>query len=116
MITATAADVALDVGTLAGTFWTEAKADGTYGTLATDVLAKLTKFCVAANCAGVTLVGGEPINTKLRAAAAAAGAYTLSIANYLPIITMNAADGLTRYLLEVEIALWPEAKAIYLDY
>ena len=115
-IKGTGADVALDVGTLAGTFWTAAKADATYGAMATEVLARLTAFCVDANCSVVTKVGGNPINDKVRATAAGAGTYTLSISNYLPVITLNAAEGLTDYVLCVEVALVPTIKAMYADF
>lgn len=40
-ITGLSTDVDLDIGSDAGTFWTDAEADSTYGDLATEALAKL---------------------------------------------------------------------------
>jgi hypothetical protein len=53
-------DVALDIGTLGGTFWTAAKADGTYGPIATaayDTIAKIVAEALALDEIGGTIEG-----------------------------------------------------------
>lgn len=101
-ITGLVTDVDLDIGDYAGTFWTDAAADSTYGDVATTALAALQKNDdqVQAVCRIYT----PELADRLQAAAAASTDYTLSIdsTSKLPIYTFAASNGETSYTVFVE--------------
>jgi hypothetical protein len=97
-ITATAADVDLDVGDDSGTFWTEALADSTYGTLATKALASLQRI-VAQSAALVAVDSQQLIDRVQSATAGSNGEFALAVENTRPNITVNAGDGETAWKL-----------------
>lgn len=101
-ITGTTADVDLDIGDYAGTFWAAAIANTTYGDVATTAKAALQKNDdqVQAVCRIYT----PEIADRIQAAAASGTAYTLSIdsTSKLPIYTFDAANGETSYTVFVE--------------
>lgn len=98
-ITATAADVALDLGNDAGTFWTAAIANATYGQLATNASAFLQ--VLDDNVAGLLRVNSPQLIDRIQTAAAGGnGEYAVAIQNQRPNITVNAADGETAWLVE----------------
>lgn len=102
-ITATVNDVALDIGTDAGTFWTAAQANATYGTLATSALAAIKQITGA--CDSLVRVGSEQLLDRLQAAAAAGTSYTLAIADHRPNITFAAGQGETAFTILLEWSL-----------
>lgn len=89
--TAAAADVAYDIGTNGGTFWTAVGATAP-GSNAHAALLAIT-------AAGGTLVsvGGNFAQGYLRGSATGVGVFTQTVSAELPIITFNAGDGPTRW-------------------
>jgi hypothetical protein len=107
-ITGLAADVALDVsGITAGalsTFWTQATADATYGSLASSALEVIRSI----NGLGGPLnqVKAEQLIPRIQVAAAPATTqYILGVTNHLPVLTFAAANGPTTLNLVLEIGL-----------
>ena len=101
-ISALAADVALDLsGLTAGalsTFWTQALADTTYGSLAAQAQAKLA--AIAAAGADLHCVQSEQLIPRLQVASAPTGTqYTLGVTNHLPVLAFAAANGVTALTL-----------------
>jgi hypothetical protein len=102
-VTGLAADVDLDIGDDAGTFWTAAIADATYGDLATSALASLKKILAQGT---VSKVYSPEIDSGFRrAAAAGAGVYAFALQDKRPNWTFNAAEGLTSYTIFIEYYL-----------
>jgi hypothetical protein len=103
-ITGAAADVDLDIGDDAGTFWTAAKADSTYGSLATKALEVLQN--IVANASSLVAVKSEQLIDRIQiAAVSGAGEYSLAVVNTRPNIAFNAADGETSYEIILEYEL-----------
>lgn len=103
-ITATTADVDLDLGDDSGTFWTAAQGNATYGALATKALEVLNKI-VDQSAALVAVKSQQLIDRVQIATVAAAGQYSLAIQDVRPNIAFNAADGETsmKIILEYEL-------------
>lgn len=78
-ITGLNTDVAYDLGTVAGTFWTSAIADAIYGQIATAardfILTALTK-----NVAQVLAIQSQQLVARLQAAAASGTSYVQTVA------------------------------------
>lgn len=104
VITGTANDVALDLDTDAGTFWTAATGDATYGAMATQALAdwKLALNNVKDLLAveALALLKRVPI-----AALTGNGQYVMTVSHTRPNIALNAGDGDTAYTIQVRYAL-----------
>ena len=107
-ITALAADVAVDIsGLVAGslsTFWTQALADTTYGSLAAQAQAKLA----AISNSGVNLhaIKSEQLLSRFQVASAPSGTqYSIGVTNHLPVITFAAANGVTSLNLVLEFGI-----------
>lgn len=98
-ISALAADVDLDIGDYAGTFWTAAVANASTGALAAAVLAILQAH--DDNVAALLAVQSEQLIDRIQAAAAAGTAYVLTVGNKLPIILCDAANGETSWYIVV---------------
>jgi hypothetical protein len=101
-ITGLAADVDLDIGDATGTFWTDAEADSTYGTLATNALAVLTTI-EGQSAALVDVQSAELLDRVQVASLTTTGQYTLAIGDIGPNIEFNAADGEETYKI---ILVW----------
>lgn len=103
-ITALNTDVAYDFSTSAGTFWTSAIADATYGAVATalrtflltNLQAKVDKLI------GVFLLDEQ---ARLQAAAAAGTSYTVSVASHLPNLTFASGSAPTALTLLMRFSL-----------
>lgn len=103
-VTGTVDDVDFDIGTDAGTFWTAALADTTYGALATDALAHLQT--IIANSDGLSSVYCPQIEASgIRAAAASTPAYALGHENSRPNYTFDTGAGLTAYTVHLQYLL-----------
>ena len=103
-ITALAADVDLDIGDDAGTFWTAAQADAVYGALATKVLEILNK--IADNAEALLDVKSPQLLDRVQVAAlSGAGQYTLAIQDARPNVAVNAADGELAWIIVLEWSL-----------
>lgn len=101
-ITGAATDVDLDIGDAAGTFWTAAVADGTYGTLASNALTSLT--AIAGQSAALVAVESEQLIDRVQVASlTTTGQYSLAIDAIGPNIAFNAADGELAYKI---ILVW----------
>ena len=109
-ITGAVTDVALDIGTDAGTFWVAAVADATYGTLATSAKENLLNI-VAVSQALAGLFVPELVG-RLKAAAASTTDYTLSVALKRPIYTFAASNGELLYTVFLEYLLNPSIMPI----
>lgn len=95
-ITGSSADVDLDIGDDAGTFWTAAIANATYGTLATNALAVLQK--IVAQAAALVAVQSQQLLDRIQiATVSGAGQYSLAVVNTRPNLAFNAGDGETAY-------------------
>lgn len=92
-ITGLAADVDLDIGDNAGTFWTAVGATEP-GTTALKALKDIQTKAKA-----FLSVVGTGVNEKVRGTATAAGVYTLAVQNLRPNIAYDAADAPTAYSL-----------------
>lgn len=103
-ITATTADVDLDLGDDAGTFWAAAIANATYGALATKALAVL-QVIVAQSSALVAVKSAQLLDRVQIGTVAGAGEYSLAVVNVRPNIAFNAADGeeAIKIVLEYEL-------------
>lgn len=105
--TGTTADVDFDLGDYSGTFWTDAAADATYGTLATQVLTELQRLDGNYNVTARIYV--PQLQARVQAAAASGTAYALDInsTSLLPEYTFDAANGETAYTVFVDLQLKP---------
>lgn len=110
-ITGTAADVALDLGDASGTFWTDALADATYGSLAAKALESLQRIS-AQSVACVDVQSAQLLDRVQVASLTGAGQYTLATGTIAPDIAFNAADGeLSYYIIltyELNNRVFPE--------
>lgn len=97
-ITGTAADVDLDIGDNSGTFWTDAQADATYGSLATNALQSLQRIVSHAQ-ALVAVMSQQLLDRVQVASLTTTGQYTLAIQNTRPNLAFDAADGETAYYI-----------------
>lgn len=91
-ITATAADVDLDIGDLAGTFWTEAGASA----MGAAVLEKITSLYPRFSTVGTVEIQSPQLLDRIQiGTVAGAGEYSVAInsTTLLPEIAVNAADG-----------------------
>ena len=105
-ITAAGADVDLDFGDVAGTFWTAAIANGTYGTFATTAKTYWTQ--ILANSASVIDMYSfeiEKNKTPAGASAIGAGLVKYNGTALAPEILFNAAEGITALTLTVMLKL-----------
>lgn len=91
-ITATTADVDLDIGDDSGTFWTDCLADSTYGTLAEKAQESLQR--IVAQSAALLGVQSEQLIDRVQVGTVSgAGEFELAVENTRPNIAVNAADG-----------------------
>lgn len=103
-ISGTTADVDLDIGDFAGTFWTAAQANVTYGSLAVGALEVLQK--IVAQASALSAVESQQLIDRVQVAAlSGAGQYTLAVQNLLPNIAFDAADGETSYKIIVDLEM-----------
>lgn len=93
IVNGAAADVAMDFGNPAGTFWTAALADATYGAVAAKCLAALTNF--DKNAAFAIVPGGNFVCYRVRTKTPVdTGDYAISSwTNKIPNFTFAAGDG-----------------------
>lgn len=114
-ITALATDVDLDIGdNTPGTFWTAALADATYGALATTARAKMVEIAAISN--GLVAIKSPQLLDRIQiAAVAAAGQYSVAVDTLGPDIAVNAADGETSWVIQLEYALKDGYEAINAD-
>ena len=99
-ISATTADVDLDIGDDSGTFWTAAAADSTYGALASKALEVLQK--IEDNALAFHRIDSEQLLDRIQAAAASGTAYVLAVQNKRPNLTFDAANGETSWVIDLE--------------
>lgn len=105
-ITAAITDVDLDIGDITGTFWTAAQANATYGTMATQVLADITRLY--AQYAAISDIFTAAVFDRIQVASSPTGTqYSVDIdATYLlPNYTFAASGGETTYTVLVEYLL-----------
>lgn len=103
-ITGTSADVALDLGSASGTFWTAALADATYGTLATKALASLQR--ISANSMYYTAIKSQQLLVRVQVATlTTTGQMLVAAGTIAPNISFNAGDGNTLYYIVLEYEL-----------
>lgn len=105
-VTGDAADVDLDIGDLGGTFWTDAVADASYGSLATGALAMITDYY--AQWAGCGAISSPQLIDRVQVAAlTGAGQYTLVLnaTTNLPEIAFDVADGDTSYVILLDVLM-----------
>ncbi len=109
-------DVDFDLGDYAGTFWTDALADSTYGSLATSVLAQLERL--DGNIQATKSVYTPELADRIQAASTSGTAYTLSLDadSFLPIYTFAASNGELTYTVFVEFLLQPNIQPANLTY
>ena len=93
-ITRGSADVSFDWGNLSGTFWTAAKANGTYGAYATQVAGVLTPALAAIDrLVSVSLIGSTGPLLQVATASAATNFALTNGGTYpvvSPVVTFNA--------------------------
>lgn len=97
-ITGSAADVALDLGNAAGTFWTAALADATYGSLAAKALESLQRISAQA-IACVSVESAQILDRVQVATLTTTGQFKLTTGTIAPDISFNAGDGETAYYI-----------------
>ncbi len=116
--TAAATDIVYDLGTTAGTFWTSAVANTTYGSLATAVRSLLlTRLPGLLPDNALMACEGEPLETFIQVASGAAGLqYTLAITASMPTITFVSASAPTAWVLNLRWNLIDGAEALVGDY
>jgi len=113
-ITAATSDVAMDLGTDAGTFWTAAQANATYGALASQALSVLQK--IQNYVTGLMTVQSPALLNRIKVTSpAAATDYSLTISNQRPNITFDAANGDTSYVITLVWALHDGLEATVSD-
>ncbi len=115
--TAAATDIAYDLGTTGGTFWTSAEADSAYG-----ALASAAKSLLLARLPGLLpdnalmACEGEPLQTFIQVASGASGTqYTLAISSSMPTITYVSASAPTAWVLNLRWNLIDGAEALVAD-
>src|SRR5690606_10361317 len=115
-ISATAADVELDIGDFSGTFWTDALADSTTGSMAAQVLEQLQR--IVDKCSSTVNVFSPQLFAIPVAAAAGAGVMEQSISptTLLPSYEFDAGEGLTAYTVYVELEVLPREQITNLSY
>lgn len=104
-ITGTTADVALDIGTAAGTFWTAAIANTTYGTLASNFLNNVMVPLSSQSTSLVAVKSAQLLDRVQIATPNGAGQYALAVGVLGPNLSFNAADGETAYYIVLEYEL-----------
>jgi hypothetical protein len=110
-ITATAADVALDLGNFTGTFWSAA--DNT--ALGANVLQTVQR--IVAQAQDFLSVKSPQLADRIQiATVAGAGEYSLALQNKLPNIAVNAADGETAWYVVVELELNDGITPVFEEY
>ncbi len=116
-LTAAATDIAYDIGTDGGTFWTSAEAHATYG-----ALASAAKRVILTSIAGILPsnalmeCAGEPLATFIQVASGASGTqYTLAISSSQPTITFVSASAPTAWVLQLRWILKDGYEAIVSD-
>ncbi len=117
-LTAAATDIAYDLGTTGGTFWTSAEANATYGSLATAVKALLLTTLPGLLPAGALIAcESEVLQTFIQVASGASGTqYTLAITDSMPTITFVSASAPTAWVLNLRWNLIDGAEAVVGDY
>ncbi len=114
--TGTSADVDLDIGDAAGTFWTAAIADTTYGALATKALLSLQRVA-AQSVANVAVSSNQLIDRVQVASLTTTGQFTLANDVIGPNIAFNAGDGETAYYIildyELNDRVFPEILSLW---
>jgi hypothetical protein len=115
-VTGLVADVDFDLGDYSGTFWTDAVADATYGTMAAQVLERLQ--ALDANYVSTARIFVPQLADRIQAAAVSGSAYTLSIdsTSLLPIYEFDAGEGETAYTVYVDLLLKPNYLPSNLSY
>lgn len=117
-VTAAASDVDLDLGDVTGTFWTAAQANSTYGTMATQVLAQITRLysqyvsvenIFVPELFGRVQVASSPTGTGQYAA-------TLDSTYLLPNYEFGTTGGSTAYTVFVDYLLDPNILPTNLSY
>jgi hypothetical protein len=110
--TAAATDVAYDIATTGGTFWTAV------GGTAPGNSAKALLFALVGTAYAGKLVGvrGTFAQAYLRGATAASGVYTQSVTGELPIITFDTANGPTSIIIVLDFVLPLGVAPITADY
>jgi hypothetical protein len=96
-----------DLATSGGTFWTAAKANGTYGTIATKALSALQK-CATDSYAFFQAYAGF-IGTRPRAATALLTAYSQSVTSGIPTFAFAATTAPTADSLFIVWIMQPGA-------
>lgn len=95
-------DVDLDIGDAAGTFWTAAQADATYGAMSALVLAKLQAVVAGSSyCSGIRCPELELGAYAKVASAPGANQFSSSIDTYGPDLLMHAGDAPLAYHVHV---------------
>lgn len=117
-LTAAATDIAYDIGTTGGTFWTSAEANATYGALASAVKSLLlTRLPGLLEDNGLIACESEVLQTFLQVASGASGTqYTLAISSSMPTITFVSASAPTAWVLNLRWNLIDGAEALVGDY
>lgn len=108
-------DTALDISSAAGTFWTAALADATYGALAAAALAKLQAIQAADAAVGGLLSVDPPVNYVQVSSGAAGKQYTMTVTNSLPSIVWVSGQAPTSYVLTLEWTLADNQEALAAD-
>lgn len=112
-IVATVNDVALDISNSAGTFWTAALADSSYGSLASSALSVLTT--ISGIAVALRSVKSEELLVRLQAASPSGTSYSLSVSSHLPSITCAAGNGQTSWHIQLEWLLPDGREAMVSD-
>lgn len=108
-ITALATDVDLDIGDSAGTFWTAAAADSTYGSLAAKALLSLTR--IAAQSSNLLAIKSPQLLKRVQSAAVGNnGEFAVSIDVLGPDILFKASDGETALYVVLDYELNDSAR------
>lgn len=117
--TAANTDVTYDLGTSAGTFWTSAVADATYGSLAgaARTLLLTTLPGNLPNTALMHIAGAYPLSTFAKVASAPSGnQYTLSVTSNMPTITFVSGSAPTAWVLTLTWILHDGIEALRGDF
>lgn len=116
--TAANTNIAYDLGTSGGTFWTSAIADTTYGSLATAVRTLLlTSLPGLLPDGALVACESEILETYIQVASGASGSqYTLAISSSLPTITFVSGSAPTAWVLNLRWNLIDGAEALRGDF
>lgn len=116
-ITGANTDIDLDIGDNAGTFWTAAQADATYGTMAGLVLDQLEAVvAVSEFCAGFKCPELQQTAFVQVASAPGASQYSLTSGTYGPNILLNSGTAPTSYKVLLQYELDPAAFPVTASY